>query len=170
MNIQEDKMNIFILDYDIKKNAEYHCDKHIVKMITESCQMISTAIKFTVKGNHPDFLYKVTHINHPCNKWTRESWNNLNYHLRLAKALYDEYQFRYNKADKHIRNKKIIDYGLKHLSSVIGNEITSPFPQAMPDKYRTEDTVTAYRRYYIGEKLKFAKWTKRHRPYWIKNV
>jgi len=162
-------MNIFILDYNIEKNAQYHCDKHIVKMITESCQMISTAIRLMVKEDLPDFIYKSTHLNHPCNKWTRESWNNLNYHLRLAKALYNEYQYRYNKPNKHQRNKKIIDYGLKHLPSVIGNEITSEFPQSMPEQYKNKDVVIAYRNYYNAEKRHLFKWKNRARPKWIKS-
>ena len=36
-------MNIFHLDKNPIKCAEYHCDKHVVKMILETSQMLSTA-------------------------------------------------------------------------------------------------------------------------------
>ena len=36
-------MNIFFLDTDVKKCAEYHVDKHVVKMILETCQLLYTA-------------------------------------------------------------------------------------------------------------------------------
>ena len=37
-------MNIFILDRDPKVCAQYHCDKHVVKMILETAQMICTVL------------------------------------------------------------------------------------------------------------------------------
>ena len=36
-------MNIFYLDKNPKIAAEMHCDKHVVKMITETAQLLSTA-------------------------------------------------------------------------------------------------------------------------------
>ena len=36
-------MNIFILDTDPIVAAQLQCDKHVVKMIVESAQMLSTA-------------------------------------------------------------------------------------------------------------------------------
>lgn len=36
-------MNIFILDRDPLRCAQFHCDDHVNKMILESCQMLSTA-------------------------------------------------------------------------------------------------------------------------------
>lgn len=35
-------MNIFVLDYNPQKAALYHCDKHVVKMILESAQILSS--------------------------------------------------------------------------------------------------------------------------------
>lgn len=160
-------MNIFILDTNIQKCAEYHCDKHIVKMPTESCQMISTALRIMIKENHPNFLYKSTHINHPCNIWARGNWNNLYYLLRLANCLYWEYQYRYNKPDKHIRNKQIIDYGLSLIPTSTCKYSWPSFALAMPDQYKADDAVESYREYYKKEKAHLFKWTKRKRPYWI---
>ena len=163
-------MQIFILDYDIKKNTEYYCDKHINKILTEICQMLSTVYRdFTIDKEAPDFIYKATHRKHPCVLWIKKKWANMKYTIDLANALYNEYQFRYNKPDKHIRNKKIIDFCYKHLSSVIDENLT-PFALAMPDKYKTDDTVKSYRNYYLGEKKHLFKWTNRETPYWIKEI
>ena len=63
-------MNIFILDNDSQKCVEYHCDKHVVKMILEYCQLLSTACH--VHGIAVDGIYKKTHDNHPCAKWLIE--------------------------------------------------------------------------------------------------
>ena len=59
-------MNIFVLDYNLEKCAQYHCDRHVVKMILESAQILSTALRMNgiVKG------YRLTHINHPFTVWT----------------------------------------------------------------------------------------------------
>ena len=47
-------MNIFYLDKDLSKSAEYLCDKHIVKMIIEHIQLLSTALRLT----SPDIIQK----------------------------------------------------------------------------------------------------------------
>ena len=36
-------MNIFYLDKNFQVNAKLHCDKHVVKMIVEYAQLLSTA-------------------------------------------------------------------------------------------------------------------------------
>ena len=36
-------MNIFYLSTNTDECARYHCDKHVVKMILETAQMLSTA-------------------------------------------------------------------------------------------------------------------------------
>ena len=63
-------MNIFKLDESPVVSAKYACDKHVVKMILESAQMLCAV--------HPEGTapYKRSFYNHPCTKWVRES--NLN--------------------------------------------------------------------------------------------
>ena len=85
-------MNIFVLDENIEKCAEYHVDSHVIKMILESAQMLSTAVRST----GVDAGYKSTHENHPCNKWVRESLQNWLWLKDLAYALQDEWHYRYN--------------------------------------------------------------------------
>ena len=79
-------MNIFVLDEDPQVAAQMMCDKHVVKMIVESAQMLSTAHRvldgeqYTElsannrrikrwKSRHKLFeemLYKASFVGHPC--------------------------------------------------------------------------------------------------------
>lgn len=43
----------------------------------------------------------------------------------------------------------------------------TPFAQAMPDQYKDQNVVVAYRRYYINEKTRFAKWKSGNEPIWF---
>lgn len=153
-------MNIFILDKNIAKCAEYHVDKHVVKMILEYAQLLST----TVRVSGIDAGYKATHINHPCAKWCRESLANWKYLKNLAKVLNTEYGFRYGKSHKswsviqELPEPNIPDIGV------------TPFALAMPDQYKTSDPVQSYRNYYIGEKRHLASWKKRAQPEWWINT
>ena len=152
-------MNIFILDNGIEKCAQYHCDQHVVKMILESAQMLCTAL------NKKGFTtpYKSTHIKHPCVLWVEESYDNFIWLKNLAFELNVEYRFRFEKDSDH----KSISI-LKEISNLeYNNRGLTEFAQAMPDEYKISgDAVTAYRQFYIGEKLKFARWTKRSAPEW----
>jgi hypothetical protein len=157
-------MQIFILDYDINKNVEYYADKHIVKILTEICQILSTVARLN-KVYHSD-LYKITHENHPCTKWCSESINNFVYCLDLANAIYNEYQYRYNKPEKHQKALQIIQY-LKNNYPDLPKKGLTQFTQAIPDIYKQIDTVKAYREYYKQEKQHLFKWTNRQKPDWI---
>ena len=154
-------MNIFVLDKEVEKCAEYHCDKHVIKMILESAQMLSAVVRL----NGHDIGYKLTHKNHPCTIWARESLSNYNWLVRLTRLLNYEYRYRYDKDVNHksydlvktLPTPKIPDIGL------------TPFAQAMPDQYKNKNAVKAYRDYYINEKSSFLTWTKRKKPMWINN-
>ena len=153
-------MNIFILDRDIKKCAQYHCDQHVSKMILESTQIMCSCLSkkgFTVP-------YKPSHINHPSVLWAEESYANFEWLKELALELNQEFSYRYNREKDHasvqvirqIESHKYTDYGL------------TEFAQAMPDKYKYKgNAVRAYRAYYRGEKLHFATWKKRTPPFWL---
>lgn len=152
-------MNIFVLDSNIKKCAEYHCDKHVVKMILESAQILSSVLRI----NNINCGYKITHPNHPCVLWTGKSLSNWRWLRELAKALNTEYRFRFNKEKNHksfdltqgMPIPRIPDCGL------------TPFVKIMPEKYQHKNPVNAYRKYYLGEKKAILKWTKRSIPFWI---
>lgn len=152
-------MNIFILDNDIQKCAQYHCDQHVVKMILESVQLLCTALN--KKGNSTP--YKSTHIHHPCVIWVERSFDNFIWLKDLAIALNDEYRFRFEKDSDH-KSILVLNEISKYCYDSRG---LTEFAQAMPDMYKVPgDAVTAYRQFYLGEKMGFAKWTKRKTPDW----
>ncbi|MEJ5349860.1 MAG: pyrimidine dimer DNA glycosylase/endonuclease V [Desulfosoma sp.] len=155
-------MNIFVLDLDPRKCARYHCDQHVVKMILESVQIICTA--FVKKGFETP--YKPTHTKHPCVLWAEESFDNVRWLMRLTRALNAEYKYRFQKTQDHASI-----HVLQQVKSLRFESLgLTPFAQAMPDKYKVpEDPVAAYRRFYVGEKLKFATWTRRRKPPWLKD-
>jgi len=152
-------MNIFVLDLNISKCAKYHCDRHVVKMILESAQMLSTALRL----NGLDLGYQVAHQNHPCTVWTRASLSNWKWLRELAKELNLEYKYRFNKIENH----KSWDLIQTLPAPPIKDAGLTPFAQAMPVQYKNENPVLAYRSFYIGEKFKLFQWTKRKTPSWI---
>jgi hypothetical protein len=156
-------MNIFLLDFNIEKCARYHCDQHVVKMILESTQIACTAL------NKKGFTtpYKSTHVKHPCVQWAGMSYANLQWLKRLARALNREYRYRYRKSQDH-SSIDVLDQidGIKFASQGL-----TEFPQAMPEQYRVPgDPVQAYRNFYVGEKLSFARWSRRRQPLWIEEI
>ena len=156
-------MNLFVLDQDIEKCAQYHCDQHVVKMILESVQMLCTAL------NKKGFVspYKSTHVKHPCVLWVEESYDNFCWLEELAVALNREYRFRFEKTSDH-KSIAVLGDIARHKFEKQG---LTEFAQAMPDEYKVpSDAVAAYRRFYLGEKMGFAKWTRRPMPGWVKKA
>jgi hypothetical protein len=151
-------MNIFILDIDPKKCAQYHCDKHCVKMILETTQLLNNAIIKYDLTYIP--VYKKTHINHPASIWAAETRANFDWLVKLGIALCEEYTFRYGKRHKC---QSIIEGFCS--SKIPAGDMTS-FKLCMPSQYHTSDAVESYRLYYKNEKYKFAKWKKREAPSW----
>ena len=165
-------MNIFILDESPELCARYHVDKHVVKMILETAQLMSTAIRMAAaKKSDEDAkvaselgIYKATHPGHPCTIWAKESSDNFLWLAELGKALGTEYTFRYGKQHKSI---EVIDKCVEFVHLINKGKITK-FAQAMPEKYKGVDAVEAYRAYYVGDKFKMAKWKNRPIPVWWK--
>ncbi|MFT5879454.1 MAG: hypothetical protein ACI86X_000558 [Moritella sp.] len=158
----EVSMNIFVLDNDIKICAQYHCDQHVVKMILESVQILCTTL------NKKGFVtpYKSTHSNHPSVLWVEASYDNFLWLRDLTLELNEEYKYRY---DKHSDHKSIAVLTEISKYSFVSMGLTT-FPQAMPDRYKVaNDAILAYRNFYLGDKVKFAKWTKRVPPIWFTN-
>lgn len=173
-------MNIFVLDRDAVQSARMMCDKHVVKMILESCQLLSTAhhvldgneiVVQSDKRKYKTFLNpskknicKATMINHPCTIWTRTVSSNYIWLWRHGYALCNEYKIRYNKI--HAMESMLMDELYDVPKNITSGKITD-FPQAMPDSYKHEDVVMAYRQYYLGEKVRFAKWKTGVVPVWF---
>ena len=149
-------MNIFVLDRCPIKAAQYQCDRHVIKMVLETAQLLCTAFD--------QAPYKKTHYNHPCAIWTRQARDNYTWLLHHGYALGDEYKQRYGKTHKSV---DVLDWCSANMGTIVFPEISmTPFAQAMPDQYRNEDPVVAYRNYYIHEKFKIAKWKHNNAPAW----
>jgi hypothetical protein len=166
-------MNIFFLDKDPKKCAVYHNNKHVIKMILETCQLLSTAHqvisetlpKLNIESSDTDIIMRPSYINHPCNIWTRESLDNYLWLAELGWELCKEYTYRYGKIHKRQDTMVfLLDNWPKHLPH---DGFTQP-KQAMPKECKKEDSVEAYREYYRQEKRHLASWKKRIVPFWYK--
>ena len=154
-------MNIFLLDKNLEKCAQYHVDRHVVKMILESAQLLCSVHHICGELEPP---YKLAHKNHPCSIWCRASLTNYLYLCELGLELSKEYTYRYN---KHHKSTDVIQWCLNNLPNIPDIGFTPP-ALAMPDQYKVDDFVQSYRNYYIGEKKGFATWKNREIPYWFK--
>lgn len=152
-------MNIFVLDYDIKKCAQYHCDKHVVKMCIEYAQLLSSVHHSLGKPAG----YSLTHKNHPCAIWVRQNMNNYEWLFNLAIELGDEYTHRYGKKHKSISIVETLP-----IPELEYDKLT-PHPKCVRDDLKSiPDVVEAYRTYYIEDKASFCTWKNREKPEWFK--
>lgn len=183
-------MNIFVLDRDPNIAARLMCDKHVVKMVTETAQLLSTAHRvldgresrarsisgkrlikhYGLYGGANDhemegILYKATNINHPCSVWTRETSSNYTWLYQHFIALCNEYSGRYERC--HKSHLKLL-HPLGKLPVNIKQESLTEFPQAMPDDCKQEDVALAYQTYYNRYKSGFAKWKSGSVPEWFR--
>lgn len=181
-------MNLFYLDTDPVKAAQEQCDKHVVKMIVESAQMLSTAhrmldgkmietrSKTGRKGKYYELtdareqlLYKAVHHYHPCTVWTMKSNSNYNWHWVHFKALCEEYTYRYGKVHK---TDDLLKDSLYQSPRNIAVGPLSPLPLAMgaaPECIDYSDPVGSYRKFYQTKQARFKMaWTKREIPGWFK--
>ena len=178
-------MNIFRLDNDPKIAAQMMCDKHVVKMIVEYGQLLSTAHRildgvprkqpsksgkrmvdhYVIDGAaREELLYKVCHKNHPSAIWARANTSNYRWlYLHFQEAA-KEYTRRYNKV--HLTYEKLGSM-LWMCPFNIVNARETIMPQCMPDDCKKMNVVDAYREYYVKEKSGFAKWTNREVPSWF---
>jgi hypothetical protein len=173
-------MNIFYLDNDPVKCAEMHCDKHIVKMIIEYAQLMSTAHRMLDGEHYIDassgrriqrwrlqdgdmdaVIYKAGHTGHPSAIWTRENAVHYQYVYDLFVACCDEYTLRYGKV--HLTDSKLRDC-LNVLPNNIDLCAWREPPQCMPDDVKSESVIDAYHKYYQEYKKDFAVWTVRPMP------
>ena len=158
-------MNIFFLDWDVNKCAKDHCDKHVVKMILETAQLLCGVHHMTPQVT-PQVPYKLSHKNHPCAIWTRSSLSNYLYLCELGLALCKEYTYRYEKRHK---SQDVIEWCLINKPKIKDIGFTEP-PKAMPDEYKVSDVVESYRNYYRGAKMGFAVWKNGYKPEWLVDI
>lgn len=186
-------MNIFYLDHDVRKCAEMHNDKHVVKMILEYAQLLSTAHRildgiistgvslsgrkktvYVLTDNRDTILYSATHANHPSAVWVRQSDRNYVWLQNLLEQLCLEYTHRYGKIHK-VQFSGLTGALQKLPINIPQAPFTEPTP-AMPDDVKVLrevhtdryelDSLASYRNYYIRNKTHLANWKKRPVPDW----
>jgi hypothetical protein len=184
-------MNIFVLDNNPQLAARYHADTHAVKMILESAQMLCAAhwigwqrmlkppadlkrreLQAWLEDHVPEPLrppWKMTHVNHPCTRWTQFAWGNYMWHSRLGLALCAEYEARYGRVHKSLEvhrwlNRLVPPTFESATDDPVG---ITPFALAMPDDCKVEgDAVQSYRNYYNRHKARIARWKHSETPAW----
>jgi len=182
-------MNIFFLSHSPGQAAEWHVDRHVVKMLLELAQLLSTAHRvldgqriehrtqrgsrwckrtaWNLHDDRQDLLYAATHVNHPCAKWVRENVSNYTWAWCLLDNLCVEYTYRYGKVHK-VERDGLLDALRNYPKSLKYAEMTLP-PNAMDTKYIiSEDPVENYRNYYKHGKAHLHSWKNREVPEWIK--
>ncbi len=144
-------MNIFYLNSDPKKAAVIQYNKHVVKMILESAQMLCTAHHcYGSSEQKVNVPYKQAHLNHPSTVWARKSKSTYMWLYDHMIALGKEYTKRYGK--EHLTITKCRDFLATPPVHIQGVEFCEP-PQCMPEEYKVQgDSVSAYWNYYENEK------------------
>lgn len=180
-------MNVFVLDSCPVKSAQLQCDKHVVKMIVESAQMLSTAhrmldgveerrpsksgktmVKYWVlPDERENVMYKAVHMYHPCTVWTCQTKQNYDWHYKHFIALCDEYKYRYGKT--HLTDTLLRDILKTSPTNIKDTELTKQ-PLAMADypECMFDDVVKSYRAFYQTKQKRFKMvWSKRETPNWF---
>ena len=182
-------MNIFYLDKDPVVAAQMSCDKHVVKMILESAQMLCT-VKRVLDGteytdltkngrkikrwrlnnsNEEAIIYKAGWLKHPSTQWVMKSAYNYIWLYKHMMALNDEYKLRYNKKVDHVSIQKLGELLKQPPKNANLRAIATDATPAMPDECKIPgDVVGSYRKYYVLYKERFAKWSApRSAPDWF---
>ena len=180
-------MNIFFLHRDTEQAAKEHVDKHVVKMIVEYAQLLSTAhrmldgIEYTdyskngrkikryrlENPNKEKVIYKARHYNHPSAVWVRENRLHYQWLYRLFKKLGHEYTHRYGKIHStNLLLNQLLEDSPTNIP-VIDWKDPPPAMKHYPDCIVPGDSLQSYKNYYIVAKAYFAKWSKRETPQWF---
>lgn len=166
-------MNIFVLDEFPMLAAQYHCDTHVVKMVLETAQLLSTAQRICTPAlpyNLRRTIYKPTHINHPCSKWVRESKANYQWLYELFRHLAAEYTYRYDKTHK---SWATLQHALAEPPVNMPDKPLTPFAMAFGRNIAPDPKASAvqnYRWYYIT-KRDIARWERgRPVPEWYQEL
>jgi len=177
-------VNIFYLDPNTTKCAEYHVDKHCVKMIVEYAQLLSTAHRvldgkeyiddssgrkikrWKLGSSYEPILYKATHINHPSAVWVRHSYDNYIWLRSLLYRLCKEYTYRYGKTHKVESSGLYEALSYDPINIKLG-VFTQPTPAMPPEYIVAGDSVQSYKNYYNGSKKHLHNWKNRPIPDFI---
>jgi len=162
-------MNIFFIDKCPIKAARQLCDKHVVKMVLETAQMCSTALHEWCFEDEPILkeIYKPAYKNHPMTVWVRENDANMTWAVAHGLEIGREYTRRYGKHHKSTAIMKKIAAYMFHDNFDEDFRLHTEPPQCMPDQFKCDDYVEAYRNYYRTDKAHILQWTNTPQPTWI---
>lgn len=173
-------MNIFYLDHDPQKAAQYLIDRHVNKMILESAQMLANCYSDeqraaedcpkTQSGNPR----KLSYFNHPCSKWVRES--KTNFHWLADHALY-MYKEKVHRTGRGHFSFDFIKWCINNEPDLPDVGHTEPARAFSGKEIKNDDIVEDYRTFYVLDKI-FDKnnkrmdiWTKGARPdWWVEKI
>lgn len=178
-------MNIFYLSHSPVESAQWMVDRHVVKMILESAQLLSTAHRYldgvefvgksktgrkktswVLKDERETVLYEATHINHPSAVWVRKSVENYLWLVEHFHALGKEYTYRYGKTHKCFTSN--LSYMLSSPPNNLREYNMTLMPSAMADEYKIGiSPIENYRNYYKNGKKHLHSWKNRQPPDWI---
>jgi hypothetical protein len=178
-------MNIFRVHNDPVIAAQSLVDRHVVKMILESAQLLSTAHRlldgeeyvgqsktgrkakrWRLNDERESIIYSATHINHPSSIWCRTSVQNYLWLVEHMFGLLQEYTHRYSKV--HSIQKSKLSYLLQSPPHNLKDFEETPFLCAMAEEYIiSDDPVINYRNYYIQGKKHLHRWSNRSAPDWM---
>lgn len=179
-------MNIFAVHPDPEMAAQMLPDKHVVKMPTETAQMLAVIcgpayknIGTIPKKDGTPYRNDVKSIiSHPCTKWAAKNNSNLIWLVQHGIALCEEYTFRYDKI--HSAESAIF----QALGNFVSEDLFvaeyrsfNPYIQhvrAMPDELKHNKNIDDYDAYriFIRDHKPWAKdnyKNKRSAPGWLIN-
>ena len=164
-------MNIFITDINPVIAANNLDDKRVNKMLLESCQMISTAMRIGTNDGYfvpikpetvlDNTLYKIAYENHPCNIWCRDNINHLYWVYIHAQAMAKLYKSTYGRNHNVVRILKAVSY----LFDGVDRIYTTPEYFCDCTEYKERDDWDIIRRY---QRFMILKWEMRDKniPTW----
>lgn len=145
-------MNIFAIEgnaetgeIDWRASARSQDNYRVVKMILESCQILSTVLNEQgVKAPYRSFNPK-----HPSCLWAAESSDNFEKLALHCSAMIEEYTERFGKTHKCAAVLNQIQE--LYSRDRFGSHKPTPIRQAMPDYFKSDNVVVSYRKYYASK-------------------
>jgi hypothetical protein len=166
-------MNIFYLHTDRFMNAQYHVDRHVMKMPIETTQMLSTVLRerFNVDAptDGPGKIYRSAYITHPCTRWVGETYDNFVWTWFFGTALCDEFLHRYGKVHACRQVLSTISNIMPSPDTWPGDPAMTPRPKCVAPEFKHLDVITAYRMQYITKKARLHSWTNRPVPNFVQD-
>lgn len=139
-------MNIFCINDNPIIAARELANRHVLKMGLESINMLFIPLKnqlnLTLPNNQQGIEFKITHINHPCSIWARESKENYEWLLKHTREILNQYRIRYKRT--HVA-EKYYSFIIDNYLNLKFNQINrTPFARCFGPHYENFETVKAY--------------------------